>query len=104
MSFDQGSTELENLLALSGAMLSHARRESWDDLVRFEGERREALTGVFSKPVKGVSQERLAEVIEAILEHDQEVSRLVAKRRDTLRRELEKLTRGKGAVHAYSTA
>ncbi len=95
--------ELEQLIALSQAMLENAEAERWDDLMVLEVERRELLERFFSEPIQQDDTEVIANAIHSILSIDEKILELgVAKRFDILQI-LQDLDQGKKAIKAYTS-
>ncbi len=95
--------DFKKIMSLSEKMLENARQQRWDDVSAIEDERRQLLTDFFSKPVNG-QKGMLANSIRAILEKDREIVKLGSEKRDELRGALQKFSRGKDVVQAYSAA
>ena len=93
--------EFQKIIHLSDKMLQNAQSEEWEAVTSIENERKELLAAFFAKPMK-LAKGQLADGIQSILKKDREIVKLGASKREQLRTALQKISRGKDAVHAYS--
>ena len=93
--------DFQTIINLSERMLENARKEKWDDVTIIESERKKLLAEFFSKPVR-LKNGWLTTGIRSILEKDREIVKLGSRKRDEMRFALQKFSRGKEIVEAYS--
>jgi Flagellar protein FliT len=95
--------DLQQLIALSQAMLEKAREDSWDDVVDLEAERNELIELFFLEPVQQECAEAVAVGIQAIIAMDVDIMELGALKKLDLVEILQKMEMGKKAVQAYGS-
>jgi hypothetical protein len=95
--------DLQQLIALSQAMLKKAQEALWEDVIVLEVERNEQIKLFFSEPVRKEDAEAVAEAIQLILSIDKQVTELGALRRFDILQILQDLDQGKKAVKAYTS-
>jgi hypothetical protein len=93
---------LANLLALSEAMLEHARQGDWDGVERLEAVRREALEACFAKAVTEAEATTARDYIERIMAADNALKALAMAARDEAGARLGELRAGRRAQAAYT--
>ncbi|PKM10170.1 MAG: hypothetical protein CVV13_14115 [Gammaproteobacteria bacterium HGW-Gammaproteobacteria-3] len=97
------SQHLGRLLALTDAMLSGARSQSWDEVIDTQ-KQRGALLGEFFSDDLSLDKDKLAEAIRQIITADKEIMALGGVHKDGLKRQLKNITQGKSAIKAYTSA
>lgn len=103
MDRSEPNNDIHTIIDLSDKMLQKARQQDWEDVTSIENQRKQLISGFFSKPVH-IRNGKIADCIRAILEKDREIVKLGAARRKELRGALHRVNRGKEAVTAYKTA
>ncbi|ROR34923.1 flagellar protein FliT [Inmirania thermothiophila] len=95
---------MDEVLALTEAMLGHARAGSWAAVAELQGRRREAIRRAFAAPPDAARAEALAEAIRAVLARDRELAALALAAREEAAAALRALRRGRAAAAAYGAA
>ena len=96
------ATDLQDLVALSRAMLEKAREKSWDDVFELEQRRRELMQLFFSEPVAVEDAQSVSTGIQEVMAIDRELMVLASQAKAELGDALHKLGQGKKAVKAYT--
>lgn len=92
---------LDEVLALSAAMLESARAQNWAAVANLEATRASLLRTAFENR-SGHSPEQLARAAQQILDSDRELIGLGERARGALATELTQLRHGRRAQQAYS--
>lgn len=94
--------EVEQLQALTGALLAAAKSGDWDKAAALEGERRPLLYRVFGEPAPGTQTQQL-KLLRTILSADREIMELAQQRREELGGMLRQVGQGRTALRAYES-
>lgn len=95
--------DIQQLIALSRAMLEKAQEESWDDVVVLEAERSELIEAFFLEPVQQEYAEAVEAGIRSIIAIDIDIMELGKLKKLDLVDILQKMEQGKKAVLAYGS-
>jgi Flagellar protein FliT len=92
---------LGEIVQLTDSMFADAGNEDWDALTG-KHSRRNGLIIVFFQETLALDVQFIAEKIEYILTLDKQIQALVKTYQQSLRKELQKISRGRNALKAYS--
>lgn len=94
--------KLENLMAMSEAMLVLAEQGSWDEVENLELQRQLTLPDFSNTQLSAQQLAAVNEALERVMHINDVISGLSVKERDNNRVENRKMAHGKRAVNAYS--
>jgi len=101
MGAEERQKQAQELLRLTGEMLSLAKAGEWAELAVRESERQRLASELFATPVPSEAASTVADCIRRVLDLDQEVLVLVEAGRDEAARVLREANLGREALNAY---
>lgn len=94
--------QLSFILSLTMEMFERAKKDDWDTVIRLESQRTALIADYFSSPVSGQEIPAVAGYITKVLEIDKQLIELGDKECHQLRRNLQKISRGRHALKVYT--
>jgi hypothetical protein len=94
------TTKLQTILNLTQLMLQNAKQERWEGVMDTQ-QQRDALMTDFFNDSKSLANDYLAEHIREIMTLDKETMSLGMQSHKSMQDELNKISKGRKAVHAY---